>query len=127
MNSFLLHIVTPDNDFYTGEIEYLCVDTPNGKEGFMHGAASSIAVLKAGIIDIKTSVLELKAICGDGLIYVDRDSVTVLTEHCRFDGEEDDGADKVAAYRDASSQVYKAAKVHLTQAIKRMRDTGDKL
>ena len=127
MNSFRLHIVTPDSDFYTGDIEYLCVDTPNGKEGFMHGALPRIAVLSAGSIEIKTSVLELKAHCGGGLVYVNRDGITVLTENCRFDGDEDEGLSKEEEYKSASDNEYKTAKVKLAQSIKRMRDTDNLL
>ena len=124
-----MHIVTPYSDFYTGDIEYLCVDTPNGKEGFLIGALPRIAVLSAGCIDIKTSVLELKAYCGAGIVCVSADGITVLTEKCRFDGDEEDDGFAVSEYTDAKASEYKAAKAQLAARIKRMRESadGDKL
>ena len=129
MSSFRLHIVTPYSDFYTGDIEYLCVDTPSGKEGFLSGAIPRIAVLSAGCIDIKTPVLELKAHCGAGLVCVNKGGVTVLTEKCRFEGDEESDDSAVGEYKDAKTSEYKAAKAQLAATIKRMRDSagGEKL
>ncbi|MCH5162537.1 MAG: hypothetical protein J1G38_03510 [Clostridiales bacterium] len=119
-----MHIVTPSSDFYTGEIEYLCVDTPDGKVGIMHGAISRIAVLSAGCIEIKTPVLEQRAYCGDGLFFVNSDGVTILTEKCRFEGDEEDDAPE-SEYDAASAHAYKTAKAQLAATLKHMRELGD--
>ncbi len=122
MNKFHLHIVTPDKDFYSGDIEYLCVDTPDGKEGFLHGAMPRVVVLCEGSITIKTAVLELTAFCGSGLVCVGDDGVTVLTERCRFSDEENvvdtDTADDGAA----SLREYRAAKARIASTVSKLRD-----
>ena len=38
MSTFELRIVTPDGLFYSGEVEYLSVQTTDGRVGFMRGA-----------------------------------------------------------------------------------------
>lgn len=125
MKSFRLHIVTPDSDFYTGDIEYLCVDTPDGKQGFLQGAMPRIAVLSAGSLLIKTSVLEQKAICGDGILCVSPDGITVLTENCRFEGDKEEPKSAADEYKAAADREYKAAKVKLAATVRRMRENAD--
>ena len=78
MNTFLLKIVTPKRDFYTGEIDYLCIDTPDGKQGFLRGALPRVGVISRGTAEITTSVLKLKAFCGDGIYKVDDRGVLLL-------------------------------------------------
>ena len=49
MSTFRLHVVTPMRDFYSGEVEYVSVKTPDGREGFLSGALPRVAVLSAEI------------------------------------------------------------------------------
>ncbi|MCH5350466.1 MAG: hypothetical protein J1F39_00660, partial [Clostridiales bacterium] len=88
MSTFLLKIVTPSSDFYTGEIDYLCIDTPDGKQGFLSGALPRVGIISRGAIEITTSVLKMRAICGDGIYKVDKSGVLILVDSCAFEGEE---------------------------------------
>ncbi len=116
MSTFRLHVVTPMRDFYSGEVEYVSVGTPDGREGFLSGALPRVAVLSAGVIEIKTSVIETRIVCGDGLVSVTPSGVTVLSEHCRFEGEavEDDE-------RPVHDDAVKLAKTKLATSIKNIR------
>ena len=87
MNSFFLQIATPDRDFFSGEVEYLSVDTPTGREGFMRGALPKIAVLSAGKIEINVDGQKTAFVCSDGIIYVKPDGISLLTGSCRNAGE----------------------------------------
>lgn len=111
-----MHVVTPMRDFYSGEVEYVSVGTPDGREGFLSGALPRVAVLSAGVIEIKTSVIETRIVCGDGLVSVTPSGVTVLSEHCRFEGEavEDDE-------RPVHDDAVKLAKTKLATSIKNIR------
>lgn len=126
MNTFNLRIVTPDGDFYSGEVEYISVDTPDGKVGYLHGAMPRVAVLSAGRMDIKTSVLDIGVACGDGLIYIDSDGITVITGTCRYsDGAQADTDLPVVDENlsDASaSGTIEFAKARIISAVKGVKD-----
>ncbi len=125
MKTFHLHIVTPTSDFYSGEIESLSVDTPDGREGFLCGALPRVLMMKAGVIEIETSVLNVKIISGDGFVCVDDKGVTILAESCRF---EDDEAppDTSDAQEQESMREYKVAKANMTSTFIKMSGKGDK-
>lgn len=118
MKTFLLHIVTPERDFYSGEIEYLSVNTPDGKAGFLCGASPRVLLLSAGEIVVKTSVVETRMTAGDGIVNVTGDGITVVTESCRLadDGENSD----VQAVSDEGKE-YKRMRAKLATAVKNMR------
>lgn len=116
MSTFRLHVVTPMRDFYSGEVEYVSVETPDGREGFLSGALPRVAVLSAGVIEVKTSVIKTRIICGDGLVSVMPSGVTVLSEHCRFEGDEVE-VDERPAHDDS----VKLAKTKLATSIKKIR------
>ncbi len=119
MKTFLLHIVTPESDFYKGEAEYLSVNTPDGKAGFLSGASPRVLLLSAGEISVKTSVVETRMIVGDGIVSVSGDGITVVTESCRFEGdaEQSDGNNA----RDESDRNYKRMRAKLASAVKNMK------
>lgn len=119
MSTFKLHIVTPTKDFYSGEIEYMSYPAPDGVVGVMKGALPRIAVLKAGELHIKTSVLDMTVITDDGFVFIDGDGVTVLSEKCRFrDDITDVGYSE--SDRDISDKSYQTAKVKLASTVKKI-------
>lgn len=125
MSTFRLSIVTPEKEFYSGEIEYLCVDTPDGKAGFMRGAMPRIVALSSGHIVIKTSVIETDIICGDGLICVGDDEITVISEKCVYandDGHEDSDAAVNKLDGAKTARMIDKAKAGIAASIKKMRD-----
>lgn len=112
-----MNVVTPTRDFYSGEVEYVSIGTPDGREGFLSGALPRVAVLSAGAIEVKTSVLEMRMICGGGIVSVAPDGVTVLTERCRFEG---DAAEEQTTAAPTDGSV-KLAKAKLGTSIKNMK------
>ena len=121
MKTFHLHIVTPVRDFYSGEIESLTVDTPSGREGFLYGALPRVLILKEGVIEIETAVLQLKVLNGDGFVCVGKDGVTVLSESCMFEGD-DAPTDTTGDQAEASLREYKTAKANMTSTFIKMSD-----
>lgn len=117
MSTFRLNVVTPTRDFYSGEVEYVSIGTPDGREGFLSGALPRVAVLSDGLIEVRTSVLEMRMICGGGIVSVTPDGVTVLTESCRF---EDDAPSEDGDTARADESV-KLAKAKLGTSIKNMK------
>ncbi|MCM1367293.1 MAG: hypothetical protein NC184_00570 [Roseburia sp.] len=118
MSAFRFRIITPEREFYSGEIEYFAAYAPDGKIGFLHGAMPRIVSLSAGRIEFKTSVLGMSAICGDGLIKIDGDGITVVTESCRFENEP--APTESAAKSDKT--VFDKAKVRIASSFKKLKD-----
>lgn len=117
MNTFLLKILTPSSEFYTGEIDYLSIDTIDGKQGFLRGALPRVGVVKKGVAEITTSVLKLKAFCGDGIYRVDGSGVLLLVDDCRF---EDDVVPET--YSEPTADGVKNAKAKIAASFKKMHD-----
>lgn len=120
MNSFHLHIITPISDFYSGEIEYLSVNGPDGRFGILHGAMPRVANISAGVIEIKTPVLNMRVISGDGVICIGKNNVTILTDSCKNEGDADNNADgNVTEDYVKSQREYKAARAKIASSIKK--------
>ncbi len=119
MSTFELRIVTPEGLFYSGEVEYLSVQTTDGRVGFMRGALPRVGILCAGRVDFKTSVIDKSAECGDGIIRVSADGVTLITQFA-----ESEDAPRVQNTDDGelAAREYQAAKVKIAASIKGMRE-----
>ncbi len=116
MSSFFLKIATPDRDFFSGKVEYLSVNTPNGREGFMRGAIAKIAVLSAGKIEITVDGQKTAFTCSDGIICVKSDGISLITGFCR-NADEPEVEEQVS-----SDKEYKFAKAKIASSIKQLRD-----
>ncbi len=116
MSSFYLRIATPDADRFSGRVEYVSLDTPDGRIGLMRGALARIAVLDAGRIEITDGGTKKIFVCGDGLVRVDAGGVTVLTSKCGPQDENEDAADK------GSVSDLKLAKVAIASSLKKMKE-----
>ena len=122
MNTFDLKILTPIGSFYSGEVGYLSVDTPDGRVGFLRGAAPRVSILSSGTIIIKTSVIDINIICGDGMIIVNTDGVVILSEKCRYESDaerEEPSMDEINAKSMTEHSTIKAAR---TKAVKNLSD-----
>ncbi len=123
MSTFPLRIVTPSGEAYAGAIEYLSVNTPDGREGFLRGALPRVVLLADGRIEIKTEVIELEAQVGGGIVCVEADGVTVLTDSCVF---ADDNEAPPTEQNRGGDVGYKKAKARIVSSIKRMNDKTDR-
>ncbi|MDR0886424.1 MAG: ATP synthase F1 subunit epsilon [Clostridiales Family XIII bacterium] len=71
-NVYMLEIVTPNQLFYSGEVEMVIVETVTGQEGFMAGHSWATKLLKSGVCYIREKgEKELRTIAlSDGFIDV---------------------------------------------------------
>lgn len=122
MSAFDLHIVTPTSDFYSGRVEYVSVNTPDGRIGFLHGALPRIAVLSAGTINIKVGEAQTVLVCGDGIFRVGENGVDIVTSECR--NAQDDVSDNNDDISDnnADNRDFKRAKVGIAVEVVKMND-----
>lgn len=112
MSALSLHITTPSRELYYGNIDYVSLDLSDGRAGFMRDALPQIAVLCAGHIDVtegdETTVLQ----CGDGIVRVENNVVTVITSFARKEGEPEPhiANDADTAYKYAKAKIGAAIK-----------------
>lgn len=70
-------------------VDYVSVDTPDGRAGFLRGALSRVAVLSAGVIEVTVGDEKIRFACSDGIFCITRDGMTVVTSDCRDSADED--------------------------------------
>ena len=68
--------------------------------------------MKEGVIEMRTAVLEQKMVSGDGFVCVENSGVTILADHCRFEGDEIH-PDSFEAQSEASGREYDIAKAKI--------------
>lgn len=119
-NLFMLRIVTPDREFFAGEVQSLVLDTPTGEMGILYHTLPMVTILEPGVLRICRNGRWMEAANGEGFVSVLSDGVTVLTQSCEWPHEVDlDAVDKqIDVLRDkerkAKSQYeYKMAKAQL--------------
>lgn len=113
--SFSLRIATPALDVFSGTVDYVSLNTPDGRAGFLRGALPRVAVLSAGPIEITVGDEKIKFYGADGIYSITDGGMTIITSTCH-DSEKpqqdiervDDGAglrEKYAKARIASSLI----------------------
>ncbi len=88
-NTFQLNIVTPDRAFFSGAVESLVINTPDGEMGILCHALPMVTVLKSGILRICQDGRWMEAVNSDGFVSIMRDKVTVLSQSCEWPYEID--------------------------------------
>lgn len=121
MSKFFLRIASPEREVYSGQIDYLCVDAPDGKIGFMRGALPGIYAVSAGAMDITDDDNKLTIVCGDGILSVEGDTVTALVSSAKALTDE---ADEGFESRAAREQDY--AKARIMSGLYRMKNGDNK-
>lgn len=127
---FLLEIVTPDREFFSGLVEELFVDTPTGEMEVMYHTLPMIASVSAGLITIKQNGRKMEAACSNGFIRVG-DVVTILLNACKWPYEVNEAETNVeiarlnSIIRNAQSmEEYKSAKAQLAMKFAQLRIKG---
>ena len=86
---FDLRIVSPDREFYQGEVEMVEMVTTEGEIGVLKGHIPFTAVAAPGRLRIHEADEVREAVLIDGIIRVLQDSVTILAQDCLWPEEVD--------------------------------------
>jgi F-type H+-transporting ATPase subunit epsilon len=84
-----LEIVTPEKQFYCGEVDAVTVPGINGYMGILPGHAPLLSELKIGVITVRTGTHEERFFCSWGFVEVLSDQVSVLAEQVEATSEID--------------------------------------
>jgi len=88
-NLYKIDIITPQRQFYSGKVESIVVDTPDGKRGIMAGHTPMIIAVAIGQIEIKTDEGWKTAFTSEGFIEITPDGITMMAQTVEWPDEID--------------------------------------
>jgi F-type H+-transporting ATPase subunit epsilon len=89
-NSFKLHILTPDRQFYTGEAVEFKSESLVGRIEILPNHVPMVTVIKPALsVFIETNTNKLSAFISNGIIKVENNEVTVLCDAAEWPEEID--------------------------------------
>jgi len=128
MKSYLLEIVTPDKNFFEGEVEMAIVRTTEGDIGILKDHEPIVAPVSVGAIRIKIDGEFREAACSGGFLTVDSERTIVITDAAEWADEIDvdrakSSADRAAQRLEESYDELDVlrAKVSMERAMNRIR------
>jgi F-type H+-transporting ATPase subunit epsilon len=126
--TFMLEIVTPDKNFYSGEVNMTVVRTTSGDIGILKDHEWMVAPLGIGVIKVKFGKTMRVAACTSGFVSVEEDKVIIITDAAEWSDEIDVERAKEAAER-ATQRIeskksgvdFDRAHISMTRAMNRVR------
>lgn len=130
MKLFKLQIMTPEKEFYSGEVEALTVSLPDGQLTVLAGHAPMVAVLAIGEIKFKKDGEWTQCVNTAGFMEVRPYEVAMFTLTCEYP-EEIDAKRAEAALKRAQERLqdsktkreHELARSAMTRAMVRLRVT----
>ena len=101
-----LEIVTPERQWYCGEVDEVCVPGKEGYLGILPGHAPLLSELKIGVISYSTGGEEHRLYCGWGFAEVLSGQVSILAENAELPDEID--VDKAKEDRERADALLKS-------------------
>lgn len=89
MSEFLLEIITPQKQFFSGMAEQVICQTENGEIGVLKGHRTMVASLIIGEIKLKVNGEWKNAYISGGFMEVRKDEVLVFSNCCEWPDEID--------------------------------------
>lgn len=104
--SIQLEIVTPEKQFFYGEVDAVTVPGINGYMGILPGHAALLSELKIGIITVRRGSFEQRFFCSWGFVEVLADQVSVLAE--QVEGASEIDREKARADKERADLLMKS-------------------
>ena len=82
-----VHVVTPEQEVWTGEADMLIATAIDGEIGILPGHAPLLAALDVGRLSIDTGGGREEAAVDGGFLHVKDNRVDVLAEHAEMGGD----------------------------------------
>ncbi|MDE7106929.1 MAG: hypothetical protein K2O39_01255 [Clostridiales bacterium] len=121
MSTFALRIATPARDVFSGNVDYVSVNTPDGRAGFLRGALPRVAVLSEGVVEVTVGDEKISLYSSDGILSIAADGMTIVSSNCYDLAQaQDDGVQL-----DDNAVRYKYAKARIASSLIKMK--GKKL
>ena len=69
-------------DVFSGTVDYVSLNTPDGRAGFLRGALPRVAVLSEGVMEVIICDEKMRLYCADGIYSISAGGMTVITSDC---------------------------------------------
>ena len=129
MNSFSLHILAAERNFYEGECTSLVVPITDGSYGIMANHRNMVAAIVPGIMEYSLPEGERVVVCvSQGILIVANNDVKVLVDTVETPEEIDENRARAAAeeakeamLQKKSIQEYKSAQLRIAREMNRLK------
>lgn len=128
--TFYLEIVTPDRNFFSGDVEMLIVKTPEGEMGVLGGHVPMVVAIAIGPIKIKKDGEWLEAFLSEGFMEIKQEKTIVLADTAEWPDEIDINRARAAEerarerlQRQLSQVEYIRSQAALQRAVSRLKVT----
>lgn len=98
-STFNLEIITPQRQFFTGNVEMIIIKTPQGEMGVLHGHIPMVVAIESGPIRILQDGKWLEAALSEGFIEVKQEKAIILADTAEWPEEIDVNRAKAAKER----------------------------
>lgn len=122
MSTFALRIATPARDVFSGNVDYVSVNTHDGRAGFLRGALPRVAVISEGVIEITVGDEKMSIYSTDGILSITADGMIIVASDS-YDLAQ--SQDENALLDDSAGLRYKYAKARIASSLIKMK--GKKL
>lgn len=129
-STFQLEIVTPERNFFSGQVEMVVLKTPEGEIGILHGHIPIVAAVAEGPVRILQDGEWLEAALTQGFMEVKQDHTILLTDTAEWPDEIDANRAKAAKERaeerlhqKLSQMEYLRSQAALARALARLKVT----
>ena len=127
---FNLKILTPEREFFDGNVEAVTVSAPDGKVTILADHAPFLMPVAVGTISVKQDGAWENSVNSEGFMEVHHDGVLIYVQACEYP-EEIDKRRAEEARRRATEDIrqkqsmseYKQSKIALARAMARLRVT----
>lgn len=116
--SFSLRIATPALDVFSGKVDHVSLNTPDGRAGFLRGALPRVAVLSAGVIEITVGDEKIDFYSADGIFSITSDGMTIVTSAC---GDSENPQQETMPISESHGLQEKYAKARIASTLIKMK------
>ncbi len=131
MSTFILEVITPERNFFSGEAECVIFNSVDGEMGILAKHAPTVTTVNIGPIKIKANDKWIEAVAGDGFVKIMPDKVVIMTDSAEYPEEIDVNRAKAAKQRaeermqkQLSQLEYMRSKAALARAMARLKVTS---
>jgi F-type H+-transporting ATPase subunit epsilon len=131
--TYQLDILTPEREFFSGQVEALIITAPDGELAILADHAPIVAPLVVGSFKIKTDGKWKEAFNSEGFLEVSKLGVVLFAQACEWPedidikrAEESKRRSEERLRQQQSINEYKGSKIALARAMARLRVTRQK-
>lgn len=127
-NTFYIEIITPARTFYTGDVEMIILETPEGEMGVLKDHMPMIVAVAIGPVRILKDGEWLEAVLSEGFMEIMKDKTVILVDTAEWPNEIDINRAKAAEERarerlqsHLSRMEYMQSQAALQRALSRLK------